>query len=140
MKTKLRPLLSSFTKGGYDFCLLDRHGAVGQPSVALFQKINPEHVRWCVIENRPTVGDHFEVVLVQQSPEQFWAHSGVTTPAREGLPGREKDWGRLGWTFSSRSAAEQRFAEEAAKLDKAPKKKAKPLKRQKWTFEEPPLA
>jgi len=129
---KLRPLLNTFRKDDYDFCLLSRSGEVGKPSVALYQKINPEHVQRAV-EGDMRISDHFEVVLVQQGRETFWAHSGVTTPARE-LPPSAEQWGRLGWSFMRRADAEWKFDQLAEGLEQAPKKAVKLRKKGKVSF------
>jgi hypothetical protein len=130
---KLRPLLNTFRKDDYDFCLLSRSGEVGKPSVALYQKINPLHVQLYLTEQRTHLADHFEVILVQQARETYWEHSGVTTPARE-LPPSAESWGKQGWSFTTREAAEWKFDQLAEGLEDAPKKAVKMRKKGKVSF------
>lgn len=134
MAMKYRPLPDTFTKDGYEYALLKRSGDVGKPSVVLLQKSKLEHVNLAKKEGRKPM-EHFEVVLVRLAEETYWEHSKVTTPARELLPNAES-WGRLGWTYSSREAAEQKFAELAQSLKKAPKKPVKLRKKGKVAFGE----
>lgn len=94
-------LQDSFRQDGFSFRILQRHGRV-----ALLVKHKPGHR-----------AESFEVVIIQKRGER--QAFGVTIPATESLPQSEA-WGRLGWTFTSREKAEQRFLREVMRRRKAP--------------------
>lgn len=86
----MKSLQTRFTHDGFDTRQLRRTG-----TVALFAKSKARHS-----------SESFEVVIVQQHPAKTFF--GKEFPARESMPPTES-WGRLGWTFTDRSAAETRF-------------------------------
>ena len=88
----MRTLKATFRLDGFEFKLLKRNGLV-----ALFEKSKDEHTH-----------PSFEVVILQVYPAtKLW---GVEQPERETMPHNEQ-WGKAGWTFQEREAAEKQYRE-----------------------------
>lgn len=89
----MRAIEPEFTSKGFTFKLLKRSGMV-----CLFAKTHPE-IR----------DEKFEVVVLNVFPEM--ERYGKLLPEREAMPPSES-WGKSGWSFSDRQAAEKRYLKE----------------------------
>lgn len=86
-----KPLETSFRSNGHDYKQVKRVG-----DVAMFEQTKPG-----------TSGSWYEVVVVQR--HNGYTIAGKNVPPAETMPPASA-WGKHGWTYGDKEAAEQRFA------------------------------
>ena len=87
----MKPLPKTFTKGGFDFIVIERLG-----NVALLSKTK-------------NGAKSYEVVIIQS--HNGYTIGNKTIEAAESMPPSES-WGRLGWSYTSLDEAIKRFDQQ----------------------------